>query len=538
VTNLVAVPLVVPLLAAALGLLTVRHRRSQRTVSWVSAGTFLVAACGLAAQTLSTGPVGVQVGGFPGGVAIALVADGWASLLLVVTGVVYLAAMVFAWAAGDDRNPAFHPLVQVLLAGIGLAFTTADLFNLFVAFEVMLIASYVLCSLGSGATGRRATFTYITVNLAASTVLLIGAGLVYGVVGSVNLGVLHGAVATTPGATLALTFPLLAFAIKAGLVPVNGWLPIAYTRISPAVAALFSGLLTKVGIYALYRVVTLLFPDRPGLGIALGVVAGATMGVGVLQAVGQGGMRRILSFHITSQVGYMVMGLALGGVAGLAAGIAYTLHHIVVKTALFLTAGAVTLREGTDELARLGGLARRAPTLAAAFGVSAAALAGLPPLSGFIPKLALLQVAFGRGWWVLGGLSLAVSALTLVSMLKIQTGVFWGAAADDDEPLGHAPHGHEEASADPTAAPGTEPGAGLSAEAPQHATTLVAERPTVVTTPKVAHPRVLALPALVLAALAVALGLGAGPLLQVATTAAEQLDDPTGYVEVLLEGAP
>jgi multicomponent Na+:H+ antiporter subunit D len=532
VSNLVVVPLVVPLLAAALTLLQVRNRAVQRAVSFLGTTLVLVAGIGLSVRTLSSGPVAVQVGGYPGGVAIPLVADGWTSLLLAVTGVVFLAALVFAWAAGDDRSPAFHPLVQVLLAGIGLAFTTGDLFNLFVAFEVMLIASYVLCSLGSGAAGRRATFTYIAVNLAASTVLLAGAGLVYGTLGTVNFGVLHGAVGTTPGATLALSFPLLAFAIKAGLVPVNGWVGVTYTRISPAVAALFSGLLTKVGIYALYRVVTLLFPDRPGIGVVLGFVAAATMAIGVLQAVGQGGMRRILSFHITSQVGYMVMGLAIGGVAGLAGGIAYTIHHIVVKTALFLTAGAVALREGTDDLSRLGGLARRTPALSVAFGVSAAALAGLPPLSGFVPKLALLQAAFDRGWWALGGLSLAVSALTLISMLKIQTGVFWGApplAADEPS---------DATASQPAPAPAPEaPGADLTTDQAR-AATLVASRPPAAPAPTVAHPRLLAVPAAALAVIAVALGLGAGSLMEVATTAAEQLVDPTGYVEALLEGAP
>jgi multicomponent Na+:H+ antiporter subunit D len=534
VNALVAVPMVVPLAAAALGLLAIRHRRVQRTVSLASTVAVLVTGGVLVSRTLADGPLAIQVGGFPGGVAIPLVADGWAALLLTVTGVVYLAALAFAWAAGDDRSPAFHPLVQVLLAGIGLAFTTGDLFNTFVSFEVMLIASYVLCALGSGPDGRRATFTYIAVNLAASTTLLIGAGLVYGVVGSVNYGVLHGAVDDVPGATLALTFPLVAFAIKAGLVPVNGWVGVAYTRVSPAVAALFSGLLTKVGIYALYRVVTLTFPDRPGVGIALGVVAAATMGIGVLQAVGQGQMRSILSFHITSQVGYMVMGLAIGTVAGIGAGIAYTIHHIVVKTGLFLTAGAVALSEGTEDLSRLGGLARRRPALAVAFGVCAAALAGLPPLSGFVPKLALLQAAFDRGWWVLGAISLAVSAVTLISMLKIQTGVFWGTPPDAAAATGDG------TAASPGVAP-VAPRSGVQAARAVDVAgtaTVVLERAPSPATPFVAHPRALTAPALALAVVAVALGFGAGPLLEVATAAAEQLVDPTAYVQALLEGSP
>lgn len=498
-SSLVTLPLVLPLALAAVALLALRRVLVQRALSYLGAVSVTVTGFALTSHVLVDGPVATSVGDFPGPIAIPLVVDGWSAVMITVTGVIYLAALTFAWFAGEDTGPAFHPLVMVLLAGIGLAFTTGDLFNLFVSFEVMLIASYALAVFGSGAEGRRATFTYIAVNIAASSCLLIGAGLVYGVLGSVNLGVLAGTVADVPQATLALAFPLIAFAIKAGLVPVNAWVATTYTRISPAVAALFSGLLTKVGIYALYRIVTLLFPHRPGIGLVFGGVAIATMLIGVLQAVGQGSVRRILSFHITSQVGYMVMGLALGGVAGIAGGIAYTVHHIVVKSALFLVAGTIRVREGTEELAHLAGLARRAPALSIAFLVSAAALAGLPPLSGFIPKLALLQVAFGRGWWLLGGISLLVSLVTLMSMLKILTGVFWGAPSEAEMP-----------------APG-------SAAA-------IAARPAA------AHPRLLAAPALALAAIAVVLGLGAGPLLEVATVAAEQLVDPAAYVDAILEG--
>ncbi len=498
-STLVALPLVLPLAIAAVALLSLRNVQVQRALSYVGALGVTATGFALAARVLTEGPVATSVGDFPGPIAIPLVVDGWSALMITVTGVIYLATLSFAWFAGEDTRTAFHPLVMVLLAGIGLAFTTGDLFNLFVSFEVMLIASYALSVLGSGVEGRRATFTYIAVNIAASSCLLIGAGLVYGVLGSVNLGVLAGSVAGSPQASLALAFPLIAFSVKAGLVPVNAWVATTYTRISPAVAALFSGLLTKVGIYALYRVVTLLFPHRPGIGLIFGGVAVATMLVGVLQAVGQSSVRRILSFHITSQVGYMVMGLALGGVAGLAGGIAYTVHHIVVKSSLFLVAGTIRVREGTEELAHLSGLARRAPALSIAFLVSAAALAGLPPLSGFIPKLALLQVAFDRGWWLLGGISLLVSLVTLMSMLKILTGVFWGAPDDLGTPV-------------------------------------VDTSTTVAAPPGGAHPRLLVLPALALAAIAVVLGLGAGPLLEVATVAAEQLVDPTAYVEAILEG--
>ncbi len=522
--TLLALPLVLPLAAAVHGLLRTRHRTEQRTVSFLATAGVLGAGVALAAHTLTNGPVATQVGDFPAGIAIPLVADAWTALLLMVTGVVYLATLAFAAIADDDEHPAFHPLAQILLAGICFAFLTGDLFNLFVSFEVMLIASYVLSALGSGAMGRRATFTYIVVNLASSMVLLAGTGLVYATLGTVNLGVLAGLVPDQPGAVVALALPLTAFAVKAGLVPVNGWLAVTYPRISPAVAAMFSGLLTKVGIYALYRVVTLLLPDEPLVGVALGVVAAVTMGVGVLQAVGQGGVRTILSFHITSQVGYMVMGLALGGVAGLAAGIAYTIHHIVVKTSLFLSAGALEHREGTGSLAGLSGVARRAPGLALAFGIAAAGLAGLPPLSGFVPKLALLQVAFDRGWWLLGGISLTVSLLTLVSMLKIQTGVFWGSPPHeqpDERPDGR-----------PDASP-TTPARAPAVTAP--ATATAAETAPAVRTRSRSRAAAFAAPALVLAGVSVALGLAAGPLLEAATIAAEQLDDPAAYVTALLE---
>jgi multicomponent Na+:H+ antiporter subunit D len=314
----------------------------------------------------------------------------------------------------------------VLAAGIAQAFLAGDLFNLFVAFELLLMASYVLLTLEGTDAQIRSGTTYVVLNVVESIVLLTAVGLVFAATGTVSMAELPARLAELPdGVRTGLNLLLLvAFGIKAAVFPLFFWLPDAYPTAPSSVTAVFAGLLTKVGVYAMLRTQTLLFPG--GFDTLLVVVAGLTMIVGVLGAISHAEMKRILSFHIVSQIGYMVMGIGLGGEAALAATVFYLLHHIPVKSSLFLVQGVIERETGTSAFDKVGGLARRSGVLAVLFLIPALSLAGLPPFSGFLAKFALVRAGLDAEQYVIVAVALAGSLLTLVSMTKIWTGVFWG----------------------------------------------------------------------------------------------------------------
>jgi multicomponent Na+:H+ antiporter subunit D len=428
-------PVVLPILGVGLTVLLGRHRVAQRVVSLFAVGGSVVAAARLLAETRDGDAVVVRAGGWPSDLGIVLVVDLLAALLLTVSLVTVLFVLVFAVGQGgsEAESPVFHPAYLVLVAGVSLAFVTGDLFTLFVAFELMLVASYVLLTLGGRADRVERGMTYVVINLVASTLFLTAVAFVYAACGTVSLGELAVRFPMLPS-SLQLAFGLLflvVFGLKAGLFPLFSWLPDAYPTAPTSVTAVFAGLLTKVGVYALIRVTTLL--DLHELRPVLLWAAGITMVVGVLGAIAQSDVKRILSFHIISQIGYMVMGLALFTVAGVAGAILFIVHQIPVKASLFLIGGLIEQREGSGVLDRVGGLVRSAPVIAGLFLLVALSLAGLPPFSGFVAKLSLVEAGTADGAFAIVGVSLLGSALTLFSMTKIWNGVFWGVPRDPVE---------------------------------------------------------------------------------------------------------
>ena len=434
----------------------------------------------------------MQMGGWPAPYGISLVADLLAAIMVLLTGVTGLAVAVYSLGSIDAGREAhgYHPLFHVLLMGVSMAFLTGDLFNLYVAFEVMLMASFVLLSLGGERAQLEGAVKYVTLNLLSSAVFLAAVGVLYGVAGTLNMADLALAVqrGTAPGlvTTLACLF-LVAFGIKAAVFPLFFWLPASYHTPPVAVSALFAGLLTKVGVYALVRAFTLVFTGDTALthGLIL-AVAVLTMVTGVLGAAAQFEFRRVLSFHIVSQIGYMVLGLGLFTPLALAGTVFYLIHHIVVKTNLFLVAGIVKRLGGTLDLGSLGGLYRRRPALALLFLVPAFSLAGIPPLSGFWGKLVLVKAGLDSGHYAVTATALGVSLLTLYSMTKLWNEAFWK-------------------------------------EPPEESTVAAARVPWTLLGPVVA-----------LAAITVAVGLGAGPVFDLASRAAAQLADPSQYVRAVL----
>lgn len=433
---LVALPIVLPLLGAALSVILGVWRQVQRWITLVTLAAVVVISIMLLVEADEAGYVVQSAGGWAAPLGIALVVDRLAGIMLVVSSIVLLAVAIYAIGqAGEERRRvAFHPMYLVLAAGVCASFITGDLFNLFVAFEMMLAASYVLITLGGRPDQIRSGMTYVVISLVASTLFISALALLYAATGTVNMADLSGRIAElSPELQTGFSLLLLVvFGIKAGLFPLFFWLPDSYPTAPGPVTAIFAGLLTKVGVYAIIRTQTLLFEPSDTMGSVLLWVAGATMVVGVIGAIAQDDMKRILAFHIISQIGYMILGLGLFTVAGLAGAVFYVIHHIIVKTALFLVAGLVDRRAGSSRLSEIGGLVRSAPLIAGLFLVPALSLAGLPPFSGFLAKFALVDAGAEAGSWWIVAISLSVGLFTLFSMTKIWAGVFWGEA--DDEP--------------------------------------------------------------------------------------------------------
>jgi multicomponent Na+:H+ antiporter subunit D len=383
-----------------------------------------------------------EAGAWPAPLGITLVADRFATVLLVVAEVTLLVVLLYAIGEpGAERNHVgFQSAYLVLAAGVGASFLTGDLFNLFVAFEMMLTASYVLLTLGGRLEQVRSGMTYIVISLVASTLFVTALALLYSATGTVNMADLATRLDELPAGvrTAFAVLLLVVFGIKAAIFPLFFWLPDSYPTAPSPITAVFAGLLTKVGVYAIVRTQLLLFTDDTRPATLLLAVAAATMIVGVLGAIAQDDIRRILSFTIVSQIGYMVMGLGFFTLAGIAAVVFSMVHHIVVKTALFLVAGLVDEASGSNRLSRIGGMVRTTPLLAAMFLTAALGLAGIPPLSGFISKFALIDAGIAARHYPVVAVSLVVSLLTLFSMIRIWGGAFWSppeaAAAPPREP--------------------------------------------------------------------------------------------------------
>jgi multicomponent Na+:H+ antiporter subunit D len=433
-TALVALPVIVPLVGASLGVLAAPWRGVQRAISLLALSTNVVVSVILVADVDGDDMLVMQAGGWKVPLGITLAVDRLSAVMLVVSSLMLVSVMVYAIGQGSEesRYASFNPVYLVLAAGVSASFVTGDLFNLFVAFEMMLVASYVLLTLGGRPGQVRSGMSYVVISLVASTFFITALALIYAATGTVNMAELSQRIpelsnGVRTGFSLLL---ILVFGIKAGLFPLFFWLPDSYPTAPGAITAVFAGLLTKVGVYAIIRTQTLLFPPEAQQGSFLLLLAGLTMVVGVLGALAQDDLRRMLSFHIVSHIGYMIFGLALFTLAGIAGAVFYVVHHIVVKTALFLVAGLVERRAGSDRLSRIGGLVRSAPMIAVLFALPALSIAGLPPFSGFVGKFALVGSGIESDEWAIVAVSLLVSLLTMYVMVRIWSGVFWGEPED------------------------------------------------------------------------------------------------------------
>jgi multicomponent Na+:H+ antiporter subunit D len=538
VASLAPLAVALPLLGAALAFMLIRRPRAQRRASIATLALTLGLEVVVLAVVWTGGPMAVRLGGWAPPFGIVMVADQFSSLLLVISSAVSLAVLVYAAgqgaADGEESGPVsvFHPTYLILVAGVSNAFLAGDLFNLYVGFEILLTASYVLMTLGGTGSRIRAGITYVVVSVVSSLLFLIAIAMIYGATGTVTLADLAVKLgALDPGTQHLLHAMLLvAFGIKAAVFPLSFWLPDSYPTAPAPVTAVFAGLLTKVGVYAIIRTQTLLFPagnsNADHFGAVLLWVALLTMLVGILGALAQTDIKRMLSFTLVSHIGYMIFGVALSSVAGLAATIFYVIHHITIQTSLFMVTGLVERRGGTSAIARLGGLAKLSPVLAVLYFIPAMNLSGIPPFSGFLGKLGLLQAGVADGsplayTLVVGGV--VASLLTLLVMARVWNRVFWRSPADAEDPdpvlLATAPD-----------ASGAESMRALRSSKHVDATEgrFSGENEIPIL------PRMMVYSTMGLVALGVALSVFAGPLFELSQQAADGMLARTPYIEAVL----
>ncbi len=491
---LVISPLLVALLAGTVALLF--NQRAQKSIFFGGAFIHFVVCVALFLWIFRDGVQAYHLGGWAAPLGIAFAADSFSAVLVLLTGLLGLAVapQAIQSRSKEPSNAATPSLFFFLLAGVDAAFLTTDLFHLYVAFELLLFSSFVLLVGKAGSKERVASVRYLLPSVLSSMLLLAAVGLTYGITGTLfmpEVGIRISELGPSTAISAVAGLFALAFSLKAALFPVFAWLPASYLAANSAMAALFSGLLTKVGVYALVRVFTLIFPEEMSwLGPLMLFVAAATMIVGVLGALAQWEMQRLLTFHVVSQVGYLIVGFALGTATALASLVFYIFHNSVAKACLLLATGVVRVRYGTDRLRDLGGIVKSDPWLAGLFLVAALALAGIPPLSGFWAKLLVLQASLESEAWIILAVAASVGILTLTSMAKIWTTAFWG----------------EES--------------GLKRES------------------SLASRFIELAPVALLALITILLGCFAAPAIDISLRAASELLDPTAYIDALRRSIP
>lgn len=503
----IALVLLVPFATAIALALLREHPRLEARLNALSCLGLTAFVAWLARRVDTDGIAVTNIGGWAAPYGIALVADRLSCIMLCLSmGVASVVALYAIPTVTPVRQRYFfYPLFQILLLGVNWSLVTGDLFNLFVAYEVMLIGSYGAMMVGGSPRQVRQGLTYVALNLLGGSLFVVGIGLVYALVGTLNMADIARLSAGLEGEraamlTAATSLLLVVFALKASAFPLFSWLPDSYPVVPAGMNGYFAGLLTKVGVYSLLRVFVMTFrqPGNEFLLRLLLVSAGFTMLLGVLGALCQWEIRRILSWHIISQVGYMLMGIGLAAepavaTAAVAATILYVAHNVIVKSSLFLVGDVAAEIVGSDRLKEMGGVAAVAPVAGAFFLASALSIAGLPPFSGFLAKLTLVRVGISAGAFGIVLVAVATSFLTLLSMMKIWTYGFWG-----------------------------DPREGLADEAGS-------------------RWRAMVRPVAVLVAATVVLGVVAQPFLRFADGAAAGLTDPSAYVAAVLgpeAGAP
>lgn len=491
---MIALPILIPLLTVVLLMFSSRPSY-QKAVGVGGAALLFAVSIFLFSNVAGKEILVLQAGNWEAPFGISLVVDTFSALMLLITGFTGFALAIYSIYYIEEKliTHRFFLFFHTLLMGVNGAFTTGDIFNLYVWFEVLLMSSFVLITLGSKPGQLKGGIKYLTMNLVASLFFLAGIGILYGKTGTLNMAHLAEILRNDNEAVLMNTSTSLffmAFSIKAAIFPFFFWLPSSYHTPPVAITAFFAALLTKVGVYAMIRVFTLFFLQNPEFWHNLILIlAGFTMVVGGMAAASHYDIRRILSFHIISQIGYMIFGLGVFTPLALAGAIYFMIHNMLAKTNVFLVAGHIHRLKGSYQLKNIGGLYKYYPLLGILFIIPAFALAGVPPLPGFFGKFFLIKAGFEAEQWLISGVAVFTGLLTLFSMIKIWNEAFFKKGLEE------TPHG------------------------------AIKDR----------LPYRELIPSVLLGLGTIALGVGAGAFFDYFIEAGNQLLDSSGYIDVVLK---
>ena len=430
-SNILIYPIIIPLITALLLTFWRERIKLQQLLSLISIIAVLIINVITVFRVKSDGILTLEIGSWQAPYGIVLVGDMLAVILVTVASFVTLMCFLYSYRSLEDghKKHYVYPLMLIMFTGVNGSFLTGDIFNLFVFFEVMLIASYVLLTLGGRKRQLTSAITYVVINIIASTLFVVATGYLYAVTGTLNMADLSVRVAEMGqhGLLTAISFMyLLVFGLKSGLL-LFYWLPGSYSAPPPAIAALFAALLTKVGVYTVIRTFTLIFYHRPDVTHEVMMwMAVITMILGALGAIFHWEIKKILSYNVIVSVGFVLFGVSIATEQSLSGALFYLMHDMLAKALIFITGGAIISIFGTDKLKEFSGLILFRPLLGWLFFISCLALAGVPPLSGFVGKVMILKGAISANEIVMAVVGLMSSLLVLYSVIKIFIHSFWG----------------------------------------------------------------------------------------------------------------
>lgn len=436
--NLVVFPMIIPLLVGVILAFFPNHIYTQRLLTLLSLIATSVVSILLLNLIQTEGIITLEFGDWQAPFGIVFVADSFATLLVLTTSLLSSIIILFAFQTiGKTRETLyFYAFVNFLIAGVNGSFLTGDLFNLFVTFEVMLLASYALITLNGKKVQLRESIKYVAINVVASSFFLIAIAYLYGTIGTLNMA--HASeriaeVGQTPLLTVISLVFLLVFSLKSGLL-LYQWLPGSYSVPPAAIAALFGALLTKVGIYALYRVFTLIFYHEPQIThTIIAVMAILTIIGGSIGAIAFRDIKQVITYNVVIAVGFILAALAIFTATSITGGIYYLLHDMIVKALLFILAGTIIYLTKTSRVDAMSGLIRNYPTLGWFFFITVLSLTGIPPLSGFLGKVLVGQGALETSSYILLLVTFLSSMVVLYSLLRVFMGTFWGETIISEE---------------------------------------------------------------------------------------------------------
>ncbi|WP_312098540.1 Na+/H+ antiporter subunit D [Niallia sp.] len=434
--NLILYPILIPLFTGIISIFFYKKIILQRIFSLLSTSASIIVTLFMIEQINEEGIQTVNLSNWDAPFGITIVSDMLSALLVLTTNIIAFCCIIYSFKGIEREKEAYfyYSIIQFLLVGVIGAFSTGDIFNLFVFFEVMLMASYVLLVLGNTKIQLRETVKYIIVNVVASALFVIAVAYLYSVVGTLNMASISERISQVGGAgiltAIAVLF-LIVFGLKGAIFPLFFWLPGSYYAAPIPILALFGALLTKVGVYSIARTYSLFFYNDTYVFSLLGTLALITIVFGSIGSIAYNDVKKIIIYNIVTAIGVILYGFSTFNAVSLNGSIFYLLHDMIIKGALFLLIGVMIFITGTSNLKYMSGLMKKYPLLAWAFFIAALGLAGIPPLSGFVGKLLIIQGAFEDSNYIGSFIVVLSSLFVLLSVIKIFVKGFWGDESDN-----------------------------------------------------------------------------------------------------------